>query len=317
MGNTGFLKIKLLGAERTPIHDQVTVKFFRPDNRQIGNSHVISFPATQLFELPAFPQVGHIRLDITPSRYRDFQTNVLMLPGTSPVEKEYRVLKDPETWNAQFVKWMELPPEFDQLKEVLTNSPSVRLIQKASSSNLGLVTGDVFDGLNDTDTRLAKTALLNLYSKVREPMEPTLDQPPWFSFVQQILTLGRERFVAVVRDEMWAEVNRSIKLFGNIYKVADPSLHRKNVPGDLRILEMVSLKSNEAHANLQLTLSRVEDHHGGRQTILDADLDENGKVLAHFFDLLRHIFNGGTHPYDIHEFLVITNPGIQLGYTLV
>ncbi|MBI4751704.1 MAG: hypothetical protein HY774_24745 [Acidobacteria bacterium] len=316
MGNTGFLKIKLMGVERKPIHDQVGVKFFQPDNRQIGNSHVISFPSAQLFELPAFPQVGNIRLDIAPSRYRDFQTSILMLPGTSPVEKEYRVVRDPETWKAKFVKWMELPPEFDLLKEVLKNSPSVQLVQKGSSSNLGLVTGDTFDGLNDTDARLAKTALLNLYYKMREPIEPTLDQPAWFSFVQQILTLGRERFVAVVRDDMWAEVNRSIKLFGNIYQPADPSLHRKNIPGDLRILEMISLKSFEAHANLQLTLSRVEDHQGGRQTILDADLDENGKALAHFFDLLKHIFNGGTHPYDIHEFLVMTNSGIQLGYKL-
>ncbi len=52
-------------------------------------------------------------------------------------------------------------------------------------------------------------------------------------------------------------------------------------------------------------------------TILDADLDENGKLMAHLADLFKHRFTGGTHPFDIHEYLVLEDPVRSLGYELV
>ena len=49
--------------------------------------------------------------------------------------------------------------------------------------------------------------------------------------------------------------------------------------------------------------------------MLDADLDENGELLAHTFDLIRHIFTKGNDPIDIHESLRGLFPGCDLGYS--
>jgi hypothetical protein len=51
-------------------------------------------------------------------------------------------------------------------------------------------------------------------------------------------------------------------------------------------------------------------------TILDTDIDENGKLMAHLADLFKHKFTGGTHPFDIHEYLRKEAPQRDLGYTL-
>jgi hypothetical protein len=55
------------------------------------------------------------------------------------------------------------------------------------------------------------------------------------------------------------------------------------------------------------------------QVLLDTDIDENGELLAHFLDLFKHKINGGTHPNDIHELLVLQEgktAGFDLGYRL-
>jgi hypothetical protein len=39
--------------------------------------------------------------------------------------------------------------------------------------------------------------------------------------------------------------------------------------------------------------------------------------MEHLKDLFLHKFNGGTHPFDIHEYLVLSSPNRPLGYTLV
>ena len=54
--------------------------------------------------------------------------------------------------------------------------------------------------------------------------------------------------------------------------------------------------------------------------ILDADIDEHGTLLPHIFDGIADIFDGGTHPYDIYEYLTAwaTARGetLALGYRL-
>jgi len=45
--------------------------------------------------------------------------------------------------------------------------------------------------------------------------------------------------------------------------------------------------------------------------------DENGRLLAHLGDVIKHKITGGTHPIDIHEFLVLANKNIELGYDLI
>jgi GMC oxidoreductase len=66
--------------------------------------------------------------------------------------------------------------------------------------------------------------------------------------------------------------------------------------------------------------ARAHSRHGFNRravTLLDADIDGNGKLMAHLGDLFKHRFSGGTHPYDIHEYLVLDDKARPLGYDLV
>ena len=64
---------------------------------------------------------------------------------------------------------------------------------------------------------------------------------------------------------------------------------------------MVSIKSTHAKGNFQLTITHLANPD---EVLLDTDIDENGDLLGHLFDLVRHKLTGGTHPHDIHEILV-------------
>jgi hypothetical protein len=108
--------------------------------------------------------------------------------------------------------------------------------------------------------------------------------------------------------------------FRNEYLPADASLHFKNFPAEFRGTfspsEMFSIKSTESLGNLQLTLALAKDAAGSPLWLLDADIDENGELLKHFFDLLKHRFSGGTHPFDLHEILLHSNRDLDLGHAL-
>lgn len=80
---------------------------------------------------------------------------------------------------------------------------------------------------------------------------------------------------------------------------------------------MFSIKSSEDQGNVQLTMAPGKDAGGHSLLILDADIDENGQMFKHLMDLLKHKFSGGTHPFDIHEYLALSNVNRPLGYQLI
>lgn len=144
----------------------------------------------------------------------------------------------------------------------------------------------------------------------------------WFLFVQQLLEIGRERFIAVVDEDM---ADRITTIRDNIddfddYKRTPIGDHHKNLPAAYAVAKnsMVSIKTTEDHGNVQLTVGKGTDPESGEEAwLLDTDIDENGKLLAHLGDLFKHRFTGGTHPIDIHEYLALAHPGIDVGYDLL
>jgi len=80
------------------------------------------------------------------------------------------------------------------------------------------------------------------------------------------------------------------------------------------VSDAFSVKTRDAKANLQLTVARATKD-GRSVFLLDSDMDENGRLL-HGFDVIRHAFNGGTHPIDISESLRVMFPSAALGYGL-
>jgi hypothetical protein len=77
-----------------------------------------------------------------------------------------------------------------------------------------------------------------------------------------------------------------------------------------------SIKSGRAKANLQLTVAKARKN-GQEIFLLDADFDENNNPVLHFFDVIEHKFNGGTHPIYMHECLRRVFGDGPLGYALL
>lgn len=324
MGNEGFFELGLLDVTNEPAHDPSTrVRFFRgSDNTVILQEDDLEFPSIRRFKLPAFPQEKNLFCETTPSRFRQGNTDFFTLTDGKVTRRNPIVLRSPDEWAPQFIPWNLLSSEFLSLQDVLNSSPGIRVKKGMVFDKF---VRETYDSVTDKKSVLAKMALLNLYAALTITKEPTKGVASWFSFVKQILLIDRERFIAFV-DLKMGEIIRAIKDDINKfpdYKHTNASNHfegvQQAVPEGFKVLKskMFSVKTVEEHANIQLTIAPTKDPDGNEVVVLDADIDENGRLLDHLADLIKHVISGGTHPIDIHEFLVLAHPTIRLGYDLV
>ena len=139
---------------------------------------------------------------------------------------------------------------------------------------------------------LAKTALLNLFYKL-SVMKPVGRRRNWFSYVRRILSIDQERIIAEVQPGMAEAVKASRNT--DEYKSAMASNHCNNFPKAYSAPcdDMFAIKSKEDKGNVQITLAPSTNGTGRLVLLLDADIDESGKALAHLMDVLKHKFTGG------------------------
>lgn len=320
MSNEGFFQLGLIDVEGRPVNETgVKVSFIRVmENRIISSAKDLAFPPSRTFPLPAFPQEKNLISEVTPPRFRSRRSDNFTLTDGETIVRNLTLFRRPDKFTADFTAWDQLPSLFSAFKTVLSESSAVKV---KGGRLLGKITETTYDGIVDKTEVFAKAALLNLYAKLTELKEPTGGNQPWFSLVREIVEIGRERFIAIVDPNM-GEIVRKIK--DNIGKFKDyentpAQNHFGNIPTAFQPQKskMFSIKSSEAHGNIQLTMAPGKDSSGNAILILDADIDENGEALAHLADLFKHKFSGGTHPFDIHEFLALSQPNRQLGYELV
>lgn len=267
---------------------------------------------------------------VAPKRYLHRYSPFFILRDEKTKDLDVPVLRDWRRWTAKFVRWNALPSRLGPLQTVLGKSPEVYLHKRGKKKQgplLGQLTVANYNNFvnnaprSERDTvRLAKAALLNVYTKMREMPDPVTGRP-WSSYLRQMLRIGQERIIAVVDPQLADSIHsikRSIHKFPR-YKHTPAGNHFKNLPKGYnpRKSSMQSIKSRDEFANLQLTVGRGEDGNGKVVWLLDADLDEHGKLIEHFFDLIKHKRTGGTQPYEIHEYLVADYPNAPLGYELV
>jgi len=322
MANEGFFELGLLTAENRPANETgVTIGFQRSSDptKFVIRVRDLTFPPNQSFPVPAFPQASNLVCDIVTPRFRERKSAVFTLFDGETIIRNLTVIRNPNKWQAQFVDWHQLSNELLPLQRMLEKSPSLKL---KGGQVLGKFTETVYDNVgNDTKLILAKTALLNLFTKLSMTKQPTAGNEVWFSFVQQILEIGRERFIALV-DPRMGQIVRTIKDhigdFPDYHNTAAQN-HFGNMPAGYQVTKskMFSIKSNEDNGNLQLTMAPAVDAAGKDVLILDADIDEEGKLLPHIASLFLHKFTGGTHPFDIHEYLALIYRNRPMGYELV
>jgi hypothetical protein len=320
MGNEGFFQLSLMDVRGRPVNESnVKVGFIRvADNKTISSATKLTFPPTRTFSVPAFPQEKNLFCEVTPPRYRMRRSDIFTLTDGETITRNLTLFRRPDKWSAGFTDWSQLSSHFLPLKDVLEKSSAVKV---KGGRLLGKFTGATFDGITDKKEIFAKAALLNLYTKLTDLKEPTEGNEPWFSLVREVVEIGRERFIAIV-DAKMGDMVRAIKNdISNFkdYKNTPAQNHFGNIPVQFQPQKskMFSIKSNEDHGNVQLTLAPGKDSSGNDLLILDADIDENGQLMAHVADLFKHKFSGGTHPFDIHEYLALGNPNRPLGYQLV
>ena len=306
-----------------PIRDPETLFTFRrlSDHRQIGDQLQLELTGAPVaFKLPvAASEVAVCEIDA--KRFRFVHSPVFFRSPGPPITKRSQLFREPKEWTPRFTRWTDLPAAFGDLKRALGVSPNVTLFREVNPIGDLLVEG-AYDGMSGENVTLAKTALLNAYFRLNGAMEPVSGDRPWFSFVSRLVAIGRERFLAFVEPEMERvvrEIHTHIDEFRTDYERTPAENHRGNVPPALqgRITSMISIKSTHSKGNFQLTLTHLS---GPDEVLLDADIDENGALLAHTLDLFKHKISGGTHPHDIHELFVLLegqSAGFDLGYRLV
>ena len=316
------ITFELRDVANQPISDPETFFTFRrlSDHRQIGDQLQVALTgAPAVFELPvATGEVAVCELDA--KRYRFAHSPVFFRTPGPPITKTSRLLREPKEWTPLFTPWDHLSAPFAALKEKLGQSPNVALF-KDSVPIANLLVDSAYDGMSGEPVTLAKTALLNTYYRLNSRNEPVSGDRTWFSFVSRVVAIGRERFLALVDPAMEALARQIHEHIGEFpdYERTMAENHRGNVPAAWqgRITSMISIKSSHQAGNFQLTVTHLS---GPDEVLLDADIDESGDLLGHFFDLFKHKITGGTHPHDIHELLVLQEgqtPGFDLGYRLV
>jgi hypothetical protein len=306
-----------------PIRDPETFFTFRRllANRQVGDQLAMALTGVSpVFTIPAFPSDGAVVCEIDPKRFRFSQSPVFLASPGAPVQKQCQLLREPSEWTARFTRFRDLPASFKNLKDVLGRSPKVTLFKEVEPI-ADLLVDAAYDATPEARVMLARTALLNAYFRLNGTPEPISGTRPWFSFVRRIVAIGQERFLAFVDPEMETivrQISEHIDQFRADYERTPAENHRGNVPAAFRnrIADMVSIKSTHRKGNFQLTMTRLI---GPDEVLLDTDIDEHGDLLGHFFDLFKHKLTGGTHPFDVHELLVLqsgSSDGFDLGYRL-
>ena len=313
---------------------QVTVDVIRviPDNQVISRQVIHDFAGAATIAIPFPDGFPTWQVNISFSRY-DAVTGFFFQPrGDSSPSYKMQVTRLPGKWVPQFTPLQTLAIQrFQTFRNVLAVSKNVVLKN-------GLSVGDLnskYDTLTDGSQIQAKMALLNLFAVLTDEEDP-IGKVPWFSYVRKIVSLDQERFVAEVDATLFENVQTILNGLNGSFKgqgyftEPDPDLllHVGNIPpqygGSQNIRKMITLKKDYEQGDLQLTMFFMTVA-GKAIHLLDCDLDENRNIVLHSLDLVKHLFNGGTSPVSMHEYIVEDSAQnsasnvstIDLGYQLV
>lgn len=316
MDNVGNLVLDLTDAEGNPAEESnCRVEIVRLDQVTIARASNLQFPPKHRFTLPAFPQAQNLHCLLTPSLYRPMQSTFFTLDDGGEIQRSAVAIRDPGQWRPEFTDWNALSAQFDPLKATLEGN----FLKLKHGPDVGLITPAAFDAMSSPALLLAKMALLNLFGVLSTQQDPVSSQT-WFNFVQRILVIDQERFVAIVGSGLFKSIDHIAKNLGEFRKKGffpgDVSQHLDNIPSEFQLTApMISVKRTYEQGNVQFTMGKARNQQGD-SILLDCDMDENSNLFLHATDFFRHMVTGGTNPIDIHEYIVNRQKGVDLGYEL-
>jgi len=316
MADTARFQLQLLNVEREPaIEPDCSITFAGTDGTTVRAARNLVFPPDHAFTLPTFPQAKNLVCRINPSLYQPAVSGFFTL--SQDISQSVVMVRMPDQWTPEFKALADLEQErFGVFRRILDASNDVDVKHGPQLGSLA----DVYDSLAGPQQMLAKIALLNLYAVLTDESEPVNDTN-WIRFVRQIVRIDQERFVAeadpallvIVRDNILANLDQ----FRQKGFFTEPAgLHLDNIPERYQITSGPhSVKVRYEQGNIQFTM--FEARTGTDSVVLlDCDMDEHSNVIGHLADLFIHQFSGGTHPIEMHEYIVNHNQKVQLGYDL-
>ena len=158
---------------------------------------------------------------------------------------------------------------------------------------------ELYDSLDD----IRKAGLLNI--AVKTANSPLTNGRTVLTYIQKLLELRGDRFFCVVPKELREETKNSVA--EGLFDPAPDVLHHP--PEGFE--RAGSFKTPDKYGNLQLTFFMK-----GNDCVADIDIDDAGG-LEHLFQVLRNKLSGKpTHPYNIHEILIM-HQKLDPGYSFV
>jgi hypothetical protein len=304
-----------------------------PISRRVSRQIVSNFNGQVTLNVPMPDGFPVWQVTVSFSRY-DAVTGFFFQPRANPSPDTFQmqVTRLPTAWTPKFTPLATLnPTRFSPFKNVVAVSSNVDLKNGPAVGNLNAN----YDALADPAQIQGKTALLNLFSVLTDEQDP-VDNVPWFSHVKKFLRLDQERFVGLVEPALFENVQTILNGLNGPFKgqgyftepPADLLLHLGNLPPPFddsqNIQQMITVKKDYEQGNLQLTLAHAVVA-GQSVHLLDCDLDENRNIILHSLDVVKHLFNGGTSPISMHEYIVEDSAHhsangvatVDLGYQLV
>jgi len=313
---------------------QVTVDIIQsiPIQKAISRQIVSNFDGKVTIAVPIPDDFPAWQVNVSFSRY-DAVSGFFFQPRGEPSPTwTTQLTRLPAAWSPQFTPLQSLDAgRFQAFRNIVGASNSVDLKN-------GPAVGDLnanYDKLANGSQIQAKAALLNLFAVLTDEQDP-IGKVPLFSYVRKIVRIDQERFISEVDPTLFENVQTILNGLNGDFKGqgyftepnSDLLLHVTNIPAQYgpsqNIQKMITLKKDYEQGNLQLTMAYIVVA-GTTVHLLDCDLDENRNILLHSLDLIKHLFNGGTSPITMHEYIekdsAQNSPDgvatIDLGYQLV
>ena len=229
---------------------------------------------------------GLYRLHIDPPSYLPIH-RFIQMPPSGETTRTISFAVDPQkVVKVNIPKYTTLAPE---IKTLLAASKSVR----PYGTNSGAKLYKLLDNPR-------KAGFFNIVAKAKNTFFS--NGKTVFDHILQLTELRGDRFFAVVDQELEVDIKNSVA--DDLFHEASDALHDPPEGFDKK----GSFKTDDRYGNLQVSLFAKEG-----EWRADIDIDDAGG-LEHVFQVARNTLTGRpTHPYDIHEILLI-HQGINPGY---
>jgi hypothetical protein len=289
LSRQGQLRLELVDVYGTKLNQSVDILL---SHQQLSDRRIVrgvrSSSRILISELHAAPQ-GLYRIEVDPPAYLPV-TQFVNLGADGPTD--LKLIFPVDTRKIDHVDFPVFDDLSDPTKQLLKRSQTVLGFEGTAGSAL-------FDALDD----IRKAGLLNIAAKAQSAL--LSNGKSVFPQVQQLLEVRGDRFFARVPKQLREETKNSVD--AGLFRVVDGSLHHP--PSGYT--PAGSFKTEDRYGNLQLTFFM-----NGNDCLADIDIDD-AAGLEHLFQVVRNSITGRpTHPFNIHEILVV-HQKIDPGYRFV